>query len=105
MIVVGDVLMLLDHDTGASPKPVRRPCMVVAISSAIVLVAPRSASVSGAVPTPIGAATGLNKEGSFSGWRCRVSRVIAEAAENRGQLGEPYKSEILAMQKRKGPGK
>lgn len=105
MIAVGDVLMLLDHDTGASTKAVRRPCMVVAISPAIVLVAPRSASVSGSVPTPIGAATGLNKEGSFSGWRCRVSRAIAEAAENRGQLAEPYKSEILAMQRRKGPGK
>jgi hypothetical protein len=101
LIAVGDVLMLLDHHTGASTKAVRRPCMVVAISPAIVLVAPRSASVAGKVRTPVGAA-GLDKEGSFSGWRCRVSRSTAEAAENRGQLEEPYKSEVLAAQGRKG---
>ena len=76
--------------------------MVVALSPAIVLVAPRSASVKGKVPTPIGSATGLDKEGSFSGWRCRVSIAAAEAAENRGQLAEPYRAEVLALHARKG---
>ena len=101
VIAIGDVLMLFDNDTGASKKPVRRPCMVVTISPAIVIVAPRSASVAGKVPTPVGAASGLDKEGSFSGWRCRVPRSVAEAAGNRGQLEEPFKGEVLALQKRK----
>lgn len=101
VIAVGDVLMLPDLQTGASKKPVLRPCMVVAISGAIVLVAPRSASVKGKVPTPAGVAKGLNKEGSFSGWRCRVSRNVAEVAENLGPLAEPYYAEVLALHRPK----
>lgn len=101
-IEVGDVLMLDDRDTGASRKPVFRPCMVVAMSAAIVIVAPRTTSGSGEVPTPIGAAKGLNREGRFGSWRCRVSRAVAEAAENNGQLSEPYRSEVLAVQGLRG---
>jgi hypothetical protein len=104
-MVVGDVIMLHDSDTGASAKSAIRPCMVVAISSAIVLVAPRSASVKGKVPTPVECATGLDKEGSFSGWRCAVARAVAESADNRGQLAEPYRAEVLALHKRKRGGK
>ncbi|MDX6589545.1 MAG: hypothetical protein QOI84_819 [Solirubrobacterales bacterium] len=101
-IHVGDVLMLHDLDTGASNKPVVRPCMVVAMTAAIVIVAPRTASGSGEVPTPAGAAKGLNKEGRFGSWRCRVPRRVAETAQNNGQLSEPYRSEVLAAQGPKG---
>jgi hypothetical protein len=97
-IKVGDVLMLDDRDTGASKKPVVRPCMVIAMSAAIVIVAPRTSSGSGEVSTPIGSAKGLNKEGRFGSWRCRVPRAIAEAAQNNGQLSEPFRSEVLAVQ-------
>jgi hypothetical protein len=97
VIEVGDVLTLHDADTGASGKNVVRPCMVVAVSSAIVLVAPRSVSVGGSVPTPTHASLAFNKPGSFSGWRCRVGRVAAEAAPNHGQLAEPYRAEIIAL--------
>lgn len=101
-IHVGDVLMLHDLDTGASKKSVIRPCMVVAMTAAIVIVAPRTTSGSGEVPTPAGAAKGLNKDGRFGSWRCRVPRQIAEAAQNNGQLNEPYRSEVLAAQGPKG---
>ncbi len=101
MIAVGDVLTLHDADTGASKKNVMRPCIVVAISSAVVVVAPRSVSVSGSVPTPAAASAGFNKEGSFSRWRCRVGRVAAEAALNHGQLAEPYRGEIIALSARR----
>jgi hypothetical protein len=101
VIEVGDVLTLHDADTGASSKSVERPCMVLAISSAIVVVAPRSVSVRGSVPTPASASCGFNKPGSFSGWRCRVGRVAAEAAPNHGQLAEPYRAEIIALSARR----
>lgn len=101
MIEVGDVLTLHDADTGASSKNVVRPCMVVAISSAIVVVAPRSVSVYGTIPTPASASPGFNKPGSFSVWRCRVGRVAAEAAPHHGQLAEPYRAEIIALSARK----
>lgn len=104
-IRVGDVLMLDDRDTGASRKSVIRPCMVVSMTAAIVIVAPRTTSGSGEVLTPSGAARGLNKEGRFGSWRCRVPRSAAESAQNNGQLAEPYKSEVLAIQVFKGLGK
>ncbi|HXV06311.1 MAG TPA: hypothetical protein VFP23_10450 [Solirubrobacterales bacterium] len=104
-IKVGDVLMLDDRDTGASKKSVVRPCMVIAMSTAIAIVAPRTTSGSGEVSTPIGAAKGLNREGRFGSWRCRVPRAIAEAAQNNGQLGEPYRSEVLALQGLRGSGR
>jgi hypothetical protein len=97
VIAIGDVLMLHDADTGASMKDVHRPCLVLAITSTIVVVAPRSASVYGPVPTPREASTAFNKGGSFSGWRRPVSRSVAEAAENHGQLTEPYLQEALAL--------
>ncbi len=101
MIEVGDVLALHDADTGASNKNVVRPCVVVAIASSVVVVAPRSVSVSGSVPTPATASDGFNKEGSFSRWRCRVGRVAAETAPNHGQLTEPYRGEVLALSRRR----
>lgn len=104
-IKIGDVLMLDDRDTGASQKQVVRPCMVVAMSAAIVIVAPRTTSGSGEVHTPSGSAKGLNKEGRFGSWRCRVPRPAAESAQNNGQLDEPFRSEVLAVQGLKGHGK
>lgn len=77
-----------------------RPCLVVAASSAIVVVAPRSASHKDAVPTPASASPGFTKPGSFGRWRCRVARKAAEAAINHGQLAEPYLAEVLALQRR-----
>jgi hypothetical protein len=103
MIAVGDVLTLHDADTGASGKNVTRPCVVVAIGATVVIVAPRSVSVAGAVPTPIAASPAFTKAGSFSRWRCRVGRVAAEAAVNHGQLAEPYRSQVLAMSARRSP--
>lgn len=101
VIEVGDVLVLHDADTGASPKNEVRPCMVVAIASAVVAVAPRSASVKGSVETPVGASTAFTKPGSFSGWRCRVGLAAALAADNHGQLAEPYRNEVLALSRRR----
>jgi hypothetical protein len=101
VIEVGDVLTLHDADTGASPKNVMRPCMVIAIGSAVVAVAPRSVSVKGAVPTPTSASVAFTKDGSFSRWRIRVSLPTAVAAPNHGQLAEPYRSEVLALFVRK----
>lgn len=100
-IAVGDVLMLQDADTGASAKRVTRPCVVLALSPAIVVVVPRSASHKGLVPTPETASPGFNKPGSFSRWRVRVARQIAEGAINHGQLAEPYLAEVLALQRRR----
>ena len=100
MITVGDVLALHDADTGASTKNVVRPCLVIAIGSTIVVVAPRSVSVSAKVPTPPSASPGFDKPGSFSRWRCRVGRPAAEAATNHGQLAEPYRSQVLALSAR-----
>lgn len=89
--------MLHDSDTGASRKDVWRPCMVLAITSTVVIVAPRSASVPGSVETPTAASSAFNKEGHFSRWRRPVSRAIADAAENHGQLAEPYLQEVLSF--------
>ena len=100
MIAVGDVLTLHDADTGASVKNVWRPCLVIAIGSTIVVVAPRSVSVSGKVPTPATASPGFDKPGSFSRWRCPVGRPAAEAATNHGQMAEPYRSQVLALSPR-----
>jgi hypothetical protein len=97
VIAVGDVLTLHDADTGASGKNVTRPCMVLAISAAIVVVAPRSVSINGTVPTPASASPGFNKPGSFSRWRCPVGRPAADAATNHGQLAEPYRAQVLAL--------
>jgi hypothetical protein len=97
VIAVGDVLTLHDADTGASTKNVLRPCLVIAIGPTIVVVAPRSVSVNGKVPTPATASPGFDKPGSFSRWRCRVGRPVAEAALNHGQIAEPYRSQILAL--------
>ena len=97
VIAVGDVLTLHDADTGASGKNVTRPCMVIAVSAAIVVVAPRSVSVNGPVPTPASASPGFSKPGSFSRWRCRVGRRAADAAANHGQLAEPYRAQVLAL--------
>jgi len=102
MIAVGDVLTLHDADTGASPKNVVRPCVVVAVGATIVVVAPRSVSVTGPVATPVAASRGFTAEGSFSRWRCRVSRSAAEAGINHGQLAEPYRTLVLALHAR-GP--
>jgi hypothetical protein len=101
VIAVGDVLTLHDADTGASNKNEVRPCMVLAISSTIVVVAPRSVSVKGKVPTPASASPGFSKTGSFSRWRRPVGRVAAEAALNHGQLDEPYRSQVLALSARR----
>jgi hypothetical protein len=101
VIAVGDVLTLHDADTGASDKNVTRPCMVIAVASTIVVVAPRSVSVSGPVPTPISASPGFSKPGSFSRWRRPVGRAAAEAAPNHGQLAEPYRGQVLALFSRK----
>jgi hypothetical protein len=103
MIAVGDVLTLHDADTGASGKNRTRPCMVVAIGATVVIVAPRSVSVAGPVPTPISASPGFTKSGSFSRWRCRVGRVAADGAVNHGQLAEPYRSQVLVMSVRSSP--
>jgi hypothetical protein len=100
VIAVGDVLTLHDADTGASTKNVSRPCLVIAIGPTIVVVAPRSVSVSGKVPTPATSSAGFDKPGSFSRWRCRVGRPAAEAATNHGQLAEPYRSQVLALSAR-----
>ena len=100
MIAVGDVLILHDADTGASTKNVLRPCLVIAITSTMVVVAPRSVSVSGKVPTPATASTGFDRPGSFSRWRCRVGRPTAEAATHHGQMTEPYRSQVLALSAR-----
>jgi hypothetical protein len=97
VIAVGDVLMLHDSDTGASKKDVWRPCMVLAITSTLAIVAPRSASVPRSVMTPAEASRAFNKDGHFSRWRQRVSRPAAEAAENYGQLAEPYLREVLSL--------
>jgi hypothetical protein len=101
VLAVGDVLSLHDADTGASTKNVVRPCMVVAVSATIVVVAPRSASVAGPVRTPTSASPAFTRPGSFSRWRCRVARTIADAATNHGQLAEPYRSQLLALTRRK----
>jgi len=100
-IAVGDVLMLQDADTGASAKRVMRPCVVLALSPAIVVVAPRSAFYNNLLPTTETASPGFNKPGSFSRWRVRVARQIAEGAINHGQLAEPYLAEVLALQRRR----
>jgi hypothetical protein len=100
VIAVGDVLTLYDADTGASTKNVLRPCLVIAIGPTIVVVAPRSVSVSGKIPTPTAASSGFDKAGSFSRWRCRVGRPAAEAATNHGQMAEPYRSQVLALSAR-----
>jgi len=100
VIAVGDVLLLHDCDTGASSKNVLRPCVVVAVGSAVVVVAPRSVSARGPVRTPASASTAFTKPGSFSGWRCRVGLLAALAAETHGQLAEPYRSEVLALGRR-----
>lgn len=97
MIDVGDVLMLHDSDTGASNKDVWRPCVVVAITSTVAIVAPRSASVHGSINTPAEASSAFNKDGAFSRWRRPVSRPVADAAENHGQLAEPYLREVLSI--------
>lgn len=89
--------MLHDSDTGASKKNVWRPCMVLAITSTVAIVAPRSVSVSGSVMTPAEASGAFNKDGHFSRWRRPVSRPVADAADNHGQLAEPYLREILAL--------
>jgi hypothetical protein len=101
VIAVGDVLTLNDADTGASNKNVERPCMVLAIGSAVVVVAPRSVSVRGSVPTPETGSAGFNKPGSFSRWRCRVGRSAAEAAPNHGHLAEPYRGQVIALSARR----
>jgi hypothetical protein len=97
VIAVGDVLMLHDSDTGASKKDVWRPCMVLAITSTVAIVAPRSASVPGSVTTPPEASSAFNKDGHFSRWRRPVSRPVAEAADNHGQLAEPYLRAVLSL--------
>jgi hypothetical protein len=97
VIAVGDVLMLHHSDTGASSKNVWRPCTVIAVTSTIAIVAPRSASVAGSVMTPPGASSAFNKDGHFSRWRERVSLPVAEASENHGQLAEPYLGEVLSL--------
>ena len=94
------MLILHDSDTGASAKNAMRPCLIVAISSGMVIVAPRTASGKGKVATPASASGGFTKEGSFSRWRRPVSRKIAEAAQNHGQLAEPYLGEVQALQNR-----
>ena len=101
MIAVGDVLMLHDADTGASTKDDVRPCMVVAQSATIVVVAPRSVSVKGRVPTPASASAGFSKPGSFSRWRCRIGRAAADRARNYGQLDEPYRTQVLKLHARR----
>jgi hypothetical protein len=98
---VGDVLVLHDADTGASKKNVWRPCMVLAVTSTVVIVAPRSGSVSGSIETPTGASTAFTKAGYFSRWRCRVSTPVAETAANHGPLAEPYLGEVLALNARR----
>lgn len=100
MIAVGDVLTIHDADTGASTKNALRPCLVIAIGPTIVVVAPRSVSVRGKVPTPATASSGFDRAGSFSRWRCRVGRPAAEAATNHGQMAEPYRSRVLALSTR-----
>jgi len=97
VIAVGDVLVLHDADTGASLKSVVRPCMVVVVRPASVVVAPRSASAKGLISTPPAASTAFSTTGNFSKWRLPVSRVIADAAPNHGQLAEPYRSKVLAL--------
>jgi hypothetical protein len=97
VIAVGDVLMLHDSDTGASKKDVWRPCMVLAVTSTVAIVAPRSASVPGSVMTPAEASSAFNKDGHFGRWRRPVSRPVAEEAENHGRLAEPYLREVLAL--------
>jgi hypothetical protein len=97
VIAVGDVLMLHDSDTGASRKDVWRPCMVVAVTSTVAIVAPRSASVAGSVLTPREASSAFNKDGHFSRWRRPVTLPVAEAAENHGQLAEPYLQDVLTL--------
>lgn len=94
---MGDVLMLHDSDTGASKKDVWRPCMVLAVTSTVVLVAPRSTSVSGSVATPPEASSAFDKDGHFSRWRRPVSRPVAETADNYGQLAEPYLQAVLSL--------
>ncbi len=89
--------MLHDSDTGASKKNVWRPCMVLAITSTVAMVAPRSASVPGSVMTPAKASSAFSKDGHFSRWRRSVSRPVADAAENHGRLAEPYLREVLAL--------
>lgn len=85
--------MLHDSDTGASKKDVWRPCMVLAITSTVAIVAPRSTSVPGSVITPPEASSAFDKEGHFSRWR----RPVAETAENHGELAEPYLREVLSL--------
>lgn len=89
--------MLHDSDTGASKKDVWRPCMVLAITSTVAIVAPRSTSVPGSVMTPPEASSAFDKEGHFSRWRRPVSRPVAETAENHGELAEPYLREALSL--------
>jgi hypothetical protein len=101
VIAVGDVLMLHDADTGASDKDVVRPCMVVTQSATIVIVAPRSVSVTGLVPTPEDASPAFNKPGSFSRWRRPVGRAAADQATNHGQLEEPYRTQVLKLHARR----
>jgi hypothetical protein len=101
VIAVGDVLVLNDADTGASKKNVWRPCMVLAVTSTVIIVAPRSGSVPGSIETPTGASTAFTKVGYFSRWRCPVSPPAAETAENHGPLVEPYLGEVLALNARK----
>jgi hypothetical protein len=101
VIAVGDVLVLHDADTGASEKNVWRPCMVLAVTSTVVIVAPRSGSVPGSIETPTGASTAFTRVGYFSRWRRPVSPPVAEAADNHGPLAEPYLGEVLVLNARR----
>lgn len=100
MIAVGDVLMLHDADTGASDKDVVRPCMVVTQSATIVVVAPRSVSVTRSVPTPADASPAFNKPGSFSRWRRPVGRAAADDAvfsrEDADRLAAEYRASAVS---------
>jgi hypothetical protein len=71
--------------------------MVVAVTSTVAIVAPRSASVAGSVLTPREASSAFNKDGHFSRWRRPVTLPVAEAAENHGQLAEPYLQDVLTL--------
>ena len=85
MTSVGDVIYLHDSLLG-SPKDVMRWCIVVAATGSVVRVAPRSASVAGAIFTPAGLLPEFTKDGWFSRWTVPVDSVSAYSARNIGQL-------------------
>jgi hypothetical protein len=100
MAAVGDMIYLHDSLLG-SPKAVMRWCMVVATTGSTTRVAPRSASVSGVVFTPAGLLPQFTKDGWFSRWTVPVSSTDADQALNIGQLPEPARTQVLAVQRRR----